>query len=235
MNTKVAALVGGTGGLGKAVARRLADTGFKLAVTYLIPEEGTSFEKEVGLAEDDLLLKRVDATDGEAVGAFMKEATERWGHLNVACAFVGAWAGGRDTEDTDDVRFDHMIDVNLRSAFFTVRAAIPHLREAEWGRIITIGSRAAYEAPSGQVAYNIAKAGVITLAQTVANELRSTNVTSNAVVPAVIDTPATRESLRWAEYMEWPKPEDIAEVVAFVADESSSVVSGAAIPVYGKA
>lgn len=234
MSERIAALVGGTGRLGRAVAQRLADRGFKLAVTYLVPDEGTEFEESMGIAEDDLFLKRVDATDSEAVSAFMKEAAERWGHLNVACALVGAWAGGRDTEDTDDVRFDHMIDVNLRSAFYTVRAAVPHLRAAEWGRIIVIGSRAAFEAPSGQVAYNLAKAGVISLAQTVAGELRDSNVTANAIVPAVIDTPATREALRWAEYMQWPTPDQIADVVAFMADESSAVISGAAIPVYGK-
>jgi NAD(P)-dependent dehydrogenase (short-subunit alcohol dehydrogenase family) len=213
----------------------MAKRGFKLAVTYLVPDEGTKFEKAMGLGEDDLFLKRVDATKGAAVDEFVAEAAARWGNLNVACALVGAWAGGKDTENTDDVRFDLMIDVNLRSAFHTVRAAVPHLREAEWGRLITIGSRAALEAPTGQVAYNVAKAGVIALARTVANELRDTNVTSNAIVPAVIDTPETREALRWADYMQWPTPEEIAEVVAFVAGESSAVINGAVIPVYGKA
>ena len=211
------------------------DRGFKLAVTYLVPEQGTQFEEAIGLSEDDLLLKRIDATDGAAVNEFIGEAAARWGSLNVACALVGAWAGGSDTEDTDDVRFDLMLDVNLRSAFHTVRAAVPHLREAEWGRLITIGSRAALEAPTGQVAYNMAKAGVIALARTVANELRDTNVTSNAIVPAVIDTPETREALRWADYMQWPTPEEIAEVIAFVADRTSAVINGAVIPVYGKA
>ena len=235
MTEPVAALVGGTGRLGTALAHRLSDRGYKLAVTYLVPDEGTTFEKATGLREDDLFLKRVDATDGEAVTAFMKDAAERWDQLNVACALVGGWAGGSDTEDTDDVRFDFMIDVNLRSAFHVVRAAIPHLRNAEWGRIITIGSKAAFESPTGQVAYNAAKAGVISVAQTAANELRESNVTSNAIVPAVIDTPETREALRWADWMQWPTPEDIAEVVAFIADENSGVISGAAIPVYGKA
>jgi len=235
MTERVAVLVGGTGRLGTAVARRLIDRGFKLAVTYLVPEQGTKFEEAFDLDEQNLLLKRVDATDGEAVTGFFKEAAEQFDHINVACALVGAWAGGRDTEDTDDVRLDLMLDVNLRSAFHTVRAALPHLKSAEWGRVITIGSRAALEAPTGQVAYNVAKAGVIALAQTVANELRDTEVTSNAIVPAVIDTPETREALRWADYMQWPTPEEIAEVVAFVAGESSAVISGAAIPVYGKA
>lgn len=231
----VAVLVGGTGSLGRAVARRLADRGYRLAVTYLLPDEGTAFEDEMGLGEDRLLLRRVDATDPEATAAFFEETAGAFGQVNVVCALVGGWAGGRDTEETDDVRFDRMLDINLRSAFYTVRAAIPHLRKAGWGRIITIGSRAALEAPAGQSAYNIAKAGVIALAQSVAHELRDTDVTANAVVPAVIDTPATRAAMPFSDYMDWPGPGSIAAVIDWLCSEESQVVNGAVVPVYGRA
>jgi Short-chain alcohol dehydrogenase of unknown specificity len=75
------------------------------------------------------------------------------------CSLVGGWAGGRDVEETDDVRFERMIDLNLRSAFYAVRAAVPYLRQAGWGRILLVGSKAVEEAPPGQAAFNIAKAG----------------------------------------------------------------------------
>ena len=65
---------------------------------------------------------------------------------------MGGWAGGRDVEETDDVRLERMIDLNLRSAFYTVRAALPHLTAAEWGRIVLVGSRAALDNPPGQAA-----------------------------------------------------------------------------------
>jgi NAD(P)-dependent dehydrogenase (short-subunit alcohol dehydrogenase family) len=127
-----------------------------------------------------------------------------------------------------------MIDLNLRSAFYTVRAAIPHLRTVDWGRIIVVASRAGVETPAGQAAYNIAKAGVLALAKSAAVELDDTNVTSNALMPSVIDTDATRATLPYADYVKWPKPHEIAAVVDFLASPSSAVINGAGIPVYGQ-
>lgn len=232
---RTAVITGGTGGLGRTIAPLLAAAGHNLAITYIVPEEAEQLEQLLDIGEDRLLLRRVDCTDSEAVTAFMKETAEQFGDIHIAVSLVGGWAGGRDIEVTDDVRFDRMVDLNLRSAFYTARAAVPHLRRAGWGRIILVGSRAAYDTPSGQGAYNIAKAGVIALAKTLAEELDDTQITANAILPAIIDTPATRASLPYADYMDWPKPEEIAPVVEFLASDRSAVISGGAIPAYGKA
>lgn len=230
---RVVVITGGTGGLGTALCQRLAATGAKLAVTYLIPEEAEKFEATVNLDEDQLLLSRVNANDQAELAVFLQTAVDRFGHMNALCSLVGGWAGGRDIEETDDVRFDRMIDLNLRSAFYATRAAIPHLKAAEWGRIVLIGSRAAIDAPSGQAAFNIAKAGVVALGASAAQELGGTNVTANVVMPSVIDTPATRSALPYADYVAWPTPEQIAAVIEFLISPDSAVISGATIPVYG--
>jgi len=229
----VAILTGGTGGLGREVAARLADRGFRLAITYLVPEEANHVEELLRLPEDRLLLKRVDWTDGEAASDFTKEAVEGLGGLNVLACLVGGWSGGRDVEETDDVRFERMIDLNLRSSFNAARAAIPHLRAADWGRVIMVGSRSAIDPPSGQAMYNVAKAGVIALAQSIAEEVSEAEVTSNVVLPALIDTPAFRQVVPFANYVDWPTPGEIAAVIDFLASEESSVINGAMIPVYG--
>jgi NAD(P)-dependent dehydrogenase (short-subunit alcohol dehydrogenase family) len=233
-NPRVIVLTGGTGGLGTAVVKRLADQNYQFAVTYLVPDEARLFEKAVGVDEDRLMLSRVDATNTAEVTAFMQQVAERFGAIHIVCGLVGGWAGGRDVGETDDVRFDRMIDVNLRSAFATVRAAIPHLKKAGWGRILLIGSRAGGEAPAGQAAFNAAKAGVAALGMTVAQELDDTDITANVIVPSVIDTPATRKALPFADYINWPTPDDIAAVIEFVLSDASSVISGALIPVYGR-
>lgn len=233
MPESVAVLTGGTGGLGREVAARLAGRGFRLAVTYLVPEEANEVEEKLQLPEDRLLLKRVDTTDGAAVETFMDDVAARFGGINVLACLVGGWAGGRDVEETDDVRFDRMIDLNLRSAFNAARAAISHLRTAEWGRIVMVGSRSAIEPPPGQAMYNVAKAGVIALARSIAEELSGSQVTSNVIMPSLIDTPAFREVVPFANYVDWPTPAEIAAVVEFLASEDASVVNGAAIPVYG--
>lgn len=234
MADPVAVITGGTGGLGSAVVKRLADRGFQLAVTYIVPEEGAALEEKMGLSEDRLMLRRVDVSDPEAVSDFFKQAVAAFSSINVTCSLVGGWAGGRDVEETDDVRFERMIDLNLRSAFYTARAAMPYLREAEWGRLILVGSRAGFDAPSGQAAYNIAKAGVVALTKTIANEIRDTNVTANAVMPAFMDTASIREAMPFADFIDWPQPDEIAAVVDFLASPASAVINGAAIPTYGK-
>lgn len=233
MTERVAVITGGTGSLGRALIPRLAERGYRIAVSYLIPEEAKGLEKSMGLAERELMLRRVDATNADAMSEFMGEVADVMGGMNVLAALVGGWAGGRDVEETDDTRYDRMLDLNLRSAFVTVRAAIPHLRKAAWGRIILVGSTAAFEAPAGQAAYNIAKAGVIALAKSTAQELADSGVTANAVLPSVIDTPATRAAMPFAEFVDWPTPEQIASVIEFLALEESRVINGAAIPVAG--
>ncbi len=234
MQESVAVVTGGTGALGRALVPLLARRGFRLAVSYLIPEEARRLEEEVDLDEDELILRRVDATDREQVDAFMQEAVDAYGHINVVASLVGAWAGGRDISETDDVRFDRMIDLNLRSAFYTLRSAIPHLQEVDWGRLIVVASRAGLDPPTGQAAYNVAKAGVLALAKSAAVELEHTNVTSNALLPSVIDTEATRAALPYADYIQWPKPHEIAAVIDFLASPQSTVINGAGIPVYGQ-
>lgn len=234
MQHNVAVVTGGTGGLGRALIPYLARRDFTIAASYLIPDEARRLEDELDLDEDRLMLRRCDCTDAESVESLMKEVAETYGGINVVAALVGGWAGGRDVAETDSVRFDRMIDLNLRSTFYTIRAAIPHMRESDWGRIIAVGSRAAIENPAGQAAFNAAKSAVMSLVQSLATELDYTNITANVLVPAVIDTQATRAALPYADYMHWPKPAEIAAVLDFLLSPASAVINGAAIPVYGK-
>jgi len=233
MDQPIAVVTGGTGALGQAVVPLLVRRNFKVAITYIVPEEATALEDKLDLEEDQLLLRRVDTTDPEAVNFFMKETAEAFGGINVLCSLVGGWAGGRDVAETDNVRFDRMLDLNLRSAFYTVRAAIPHMRDADWGRIIAVGSKAAVDTPAGQATFNMAKAGVDALIKTAARELEDSNVTANVILPTVIDTPATRAALPYADYVDWPTPDEIATVIDFLASPGSQVITGAAIPVHG--
>jgi NAD(P)-dependent dehydrogenase (short-subunit alcohol dehydrogenase family) len=137
-------------------------------------------------------------------------------------------------EETDDIRFDRMIDLNLRTSFNAVRATIPHLRDADWGRIVMIGSRSAVDPPAGQAMYNVAKAGVIALVRTIAEEVSDSEVTANVILPSLIDTPAFREVVPFASYVDWPTPEEIATVIEFLVSPVSGVINGAMVPVYGK-
>lgn len=230
--SNVAVIPGGTGSVGYRLIPLLIDRGFKVAATYLLPDEATRLEEELELDEDTLILRRVDVTDAEAVEAFFDEAVTSFGSINVMASLVGGWAGGRDVAETSDVRLERMLDLNLRTAWNTTRAAIPHMSE-DWGRIILMGSKHALDSPAGQAAYNVAKAGVLALAKSIAVELLDTNTTCNALLPSVINTDATRAALPYADYVNWPQPEEIAQVIDFLASERSTVINGAFLPVWG--
>ena len=230
----VAVIPGGTGSVGREVVPKLIDRGFKVAVTYLIPDEATEMEQQLDLDEDRLILRRVDCTDQEAVEAFFDEAVDAFGRINVMASLVGGWAGGRDVAETDDVRLDRMLDINLRTAWNCTRAAIPRMSE-DWGRIIVMGSKQAQDTPASQAAYNIAKAGVMALAKSVAIELLDSTTTSNALLPSVINTEATRAALPYADFINWPQPSEIADVIDFVASRESAAINGAFLPVWGSA
>ena len=220
--------------MGFCLVPLLIERGFKVAVTYLLPDEANALEERLDLDEDRLILRRVDVTDAEATTAFLDEAAHAFGKINVMASLVGGWAGGRDVSETSDVRLDRMLDINLRTAWNATRAAIPHM-SSDWGRIVLMGSKHAVDTPAGQAAYNIAKAGVLALAKSVAVELLDTETTCNALLPSVINTDATRAALPYAEYVNWPQPEDIAQVIDFLASERSKVVNGAYLPVWGSA
>jgi NAD(P)-dependent dehydrogenase (short-subunit alcohol dehydrogenase family) len=225
---------GGTGSVGKELIPKLVDRGFKVATTYLMPDEATALEEGFDLDEDTLILRRVDCTDATAVNSFFDEASAAFGPINVMTSLVGGWAGGRDVAETSDVRLDRMLDLNLRTAWNTARAAIP-LMSDEWGRIVLMGSKHALDSPAGQAAYNVAKSGVLALAKSIAIELLDTNTTCNALLPSVINTDATRAALPYADYVNWPQPSEIASVINFVASKESKVINGAFLPVWGSA
>lgn len=230
---KTAIITGGTGSLGRALAPRLLARNYQLGIAYLIPEEAEALEVLLQPDPDQVYLRRVDTSDAEAVATFVKDCAERFDGIDAMVALVGGWAGGRDVEDTDDVRFERMLDLNLRSTFYSVRAALPFLREIGAGRIITVGSRAAIDNPSGQAAFNVAKAGVVALTKSIANELRGTEITANALLPSIIDTPATREAMPYGDYVDWPTPDQIAAVIDFMLSDEAAVMNGATVPVFG--
>ncbi len=233
--SRTVVITGGTGGLGHRPgppARRQGK--HRLAVTYLIPDEAEAFERQVELEEDRMLLRRVDANDAEEVAAFFKAAAEQFGSIDALCSLVGGWAGARDVEETDDVRFERMLDLNLRSAFYRGSGRYPL---SPPGRI---GSHRADGKPGGSRTRRQARSpstsprpGSSPWPRRRRQELDGTTSPPMCLLPTVIDTPATRAALPFADYVYWPTPDEIASVIEFLLSPGSQVINGADIPVYG--
>ena len=229
---RTVAITGGTGWLGKALATRLLrDREVRLGVTYLKPAAAAAFEHRFGTHHDRIMLRRVNATDAGAVEGFFAELEERWGSLRGLACLAGNWAGGRDIEETSDLRLERMLDSNLRATFAAVRAALPHLHRAEWARVVLSASRAASRTPPGQAAFNIAKAGVVALGRSLAAELRKSSVSVSILAPSVIDTPESRQAMPDADHTLWPTPDDVARVAEFLLTEQAWLLNGSEVPV----
>jgi NAD(P)-dependent dehydrogenase (short-subunit alcohol dehydrogenase family) len=189
------------------------------------------------LEEDSELFafRKTDVLNEEEVDAMVSWVMERYGRIDVLVNIVGGWRAGKTVAETDLESWNFMLNLNLKSAFLCSKAVLPHMIEREDGSILSISSRAALETPPRQAAYNVAKAGVITLTRTMATEVKRHNINVNAVLPKTIDTPENREAMPDADFSKWVEPEAIARVILFLTSEDSRITSGAAVPVYGQA
>lgn len=174
-----------------------------------------------------------DISNPQAAQKAVDEVISRFGRIDILAHLVGGFAGGKTIAQTDDATFRSMLDLNLHSAFYVLRAVIPYMRRAKAGRIIAIGSRAAEYPGPGVGAYSASKAALVSLVRTVALENKDLPITANVILPGTIDTPANRAAMPKADTSKWVQPAHIAELIVWLASEAGKGVNGAAIPVYG--
>jgi NAD(P)-dependent dehydrogenase (short-subunit alcohol dehydrogenase family) len=235
LKDRIAVITGGTGALGSVVTLQFLREGAHCAVPYRSEAEKDELAREAAPDADRLFSMRADLTQLEPLDAFVAAVVERFGGIDILLNLAGAFAGGTPVAETDPATFDRMLDVNLRSVFLVSRAVIPHLVRRGGGRIVSVAARAALQGTAGMAAYSASKAGVITLTQAMADELRDQNVQVNCILPSIIDTPANRRAIPGADHSRWVDPAEIARVLAFLASDDSRAISGAAVPVYGRA
>jgi NAD(P)-dependent dehydrogenase (short-subunit alcohol dehydrogenase family) len=172
---------------------------------------------------------------GEAgAGELVQATVARFGRLDILAHLVGAWSGGADVPETTPAAWDEAVAANLRTAFLMCRAVIPQMRSQGYGRILTFGSRTILRPARGQAAYSTAKAGVVALTQSVAEEEKDRGITANSLLPSVIDTPANRKAMPSADPSRWVRPDHLAGLMVMLASEAGAAITGAAIPVVGR-
>jgi NAD(P)-dependent dehydrogenase (short-subunit alcohol dehydrogenase family) len=224
-------VTGGTGALGSAVVGAFLDAGWRAAVTWIDPTE-----LERVTERDGLVLLEADLFDEQAVErAVAQAAGDASAPLRAVANLVGGYAGGARVHETAPEDFERQLALNLRPTFLVTRAALPRLIDAGGGGIVCVSTRAAVQPFSGAAGYIVSKAAVIAFVRTVATEYRDDGVRCNAILPSVIDTPANRAAQPDADHSRWVAPAEIAQVVRFLCSDESAPVSGAEVPVYGRA
>jgi len=228
---RTAIVTGGTGGLGAAVVARLIDDGWRVVVPWVAERELERVERRDGLE-----LIEADLFEPAAVQAVVDLASRAPNApLHGLVNLVGGFAMGGRMHETPIEEFERQFRLNLRPTYLVTQAALPRLLETGEAAIVCVGTRAAVSPFPGAAGYIASKAGVIAFAQAVAAEYRNDGVRCNVILPSVIDTPANRASMPNAKHERWVKPAEIASVVAHLLSTESSPVSGAAVPVYGRA
>lgn len=227
-------VTGGAGTLGSAVVELLLNSGAKCSVPCYNQAELESFE----FSGHNNVFSRagIDLTDESQTQSFFEDAIDEqgpfWGSIHIAGGFgMGA------LENTDKNGFMKQINMNLVTCYNSCRTAVQHFKSQQsGGRIVNIAARPALEPRqgAGMTAYTTSKAGVAALTESLAAEVVEDDILVNAIAPSVIDTPQNREGMPNANFDNWPKPQQLAQQIAYLASPENEVTRGNIATVYGK-
>ena len=225
MDGKVIVVTGASGALGKVVAETALARGARVAGV----DHAAS---QIPATENRIELGGVDLADAVQAKKAIDAIATHFGRLDALINIAGGFAFETVAEGAVQT-WQHMNALNLLTALNASRSAIPHLVASRSGRIVNVGAMAALQAGAGMGPYAASKAGVHRLTEALASEWKGT-ITVNAVLPSTIDTAANRASMPEADFEKWVKPEELAEVILFLASDAASAVTGALLPVSGR-
>jgi NAD(P)-dependent dehydrogenase (short-subunit alcohol dehydrogenase family) len=225
MKNKVVVITGALGALGTVVAASALARGAKVAGIDHAPSQTPATAERLELGGVDLSdpLQAKKAVDAVAL---------HFGRLDALINIAGGFTFEAVAEG-DGKSWQRMYALNVLTALNTSRAALTHLAASGAGRIVNVGALGALQAGAGMGAYAASKAGVHRLTEALAAEWKD-KITVNAVLPSIIDTEANRASMPKADVSKWVRPQELAEVILFLASDAASAVTGALLPVAGR-
>lgn len=223
MNNRSIVVTGGFGALGRVVGAAFAANGDKVALVDFAaaPVDGSAACLHIG---------GVDLTDSAASAAAVEQVKTNFGGIDMLVNIVGGFTWEMVADGSVE-SWQRMYAMNVLTTVTMTKAALPALLHAQGARIVNIGAGAAIKADAGMGAYAASKAGVHRLTESLAAELSGKDITINAILPSIIDTPANRADMPDADFSNWVRPEAIADVLLFLASPASRAITGALIPV----
>ena len=230
-------VTGAAGALGSVLVQHLVARGDRVAAIDT-PRAASRLESQRTQLGEAFLGIALDVTSRSEWTEAIARVERELGAPSGAVLVAGGWQGGTPFHaEQDDAVWRAMITLNLETAERSLRALLPGMVARKRGSVVVIGSRAVEQpwTSAGAAAYAASKAAAVALAQAIAAEVLEHGVRVNAVLPSVIDTAANRKAMPDVDPGKWVSPEALAKVIAFLLSDDARDVSGAAIPVYGRA
>jgi NAD(P)-dependent dehydrogenase (short-subunit alcohol dehydrogenase family) len=225
-----ALVTGGNGNLGEAVSRLLLRAGYEVHVT--VHDEHTRASFAYGLMKEGLHVHVADLTKPEQCERL---AGEIGGPLTALVTTVGGFVAG-PFKDIDPAAIDQQYELNLKSTLLTLRFAYPLLAASPAGAsVVLVANRPALSSGPNVAVTSAMKAAVVHLTKSLCAEWAAAHINVNAIAPSVMDTPQNRRAMPDKDPANWPTPLEVAEVIQFLLSDTAAIVSGAVIPVYGRA
>ena len=247
---RVAVVTGGSSGIGRGIAVRLAEAGADVAVADIRrePRRGEHFQSDVSTPTDELVAEEhdveslyveTDTGDPDSVAAMVDRVADTFGGVDVLVNNAGIIVPGT-SQEVDVPDYERAIDVNLNGYFYTTKFAAPHLRSSPQGRIVNVSSVNAYYGGGG-ASYAASKAGVVNMTRDFAVEFADDDVTANSVLPGPVKTPlqdvgdddAVERRREETPLTRLGEPRDVGNAVAFFASDEAEWITGAELVVDG--
>ena len=240
-NGRVALITGGSRGIGRAIALRLAGDGNKIAVNYKTNEEAAKWVVDaVEAMGGEAMAVGADVTQGPEIEAMVKKVEDAWGGVDILVNNAGIIHDSLLLRMAEDV-WDEVLNTNLKGTFYCTKAVLRYMVRKRWGRIINVVSVVGIEGNPGQSNYAASKAGMIAFSRSIAKEVASRSITVNSVAPGYIATeivedlnPEFKELiLSRIPQNRFGSAEDVASLVRFLASEEAGYITGEVIRVDG--
>jgi NAD(P)-dependent dehydrogenase (short-subunit alcohol dehydrogenase family) len=223
-------ITGAAGNLGRAVSAAFAAAGANLVLLDLNDD---ALQEIATSGAGAVMRQRVDLADSASIAAAVNAAIARFGKIDALCNLAGGFHMGEKVHNIPADKWNFMMELNAGSVLRMSQAVVPHMLKAGAGKIVNIGAFSALSGKADMGAYVASKSAVIRLTESMAAELRVSNINVNCVLPSIIDTPQNRAAMPKADPSRWVAPEALADVLLFLCSPAARAIHGAAIPVVG--
>ena len=225
---KVVLVTGATGGLGPAVVHHFHHQGAQVVALGRSKESLTTHFSDHNISQ-----KTCELVNAEDVKQCVQNVIAEKGRIDIMVCVAGGFAMGNSVYDTPMEQWEQMNDLNVKTVLNVVRQVVPIMLEQKAGKVITVGATAAHQGIAQMGSYCASKSALMRFTEALAMEVRSKGVNVNAVLPTIINTHDNRDAMPDADHNRWVAPDDLANVIGFLASDAAKALHGALIPVTG--